>query len=172
MKQNRLTKIVSALLALLMVCLSYVPVFADQVIVTVIDFLSDFNYFATLLETGHELKSGNFEVMSLGKSGMLVKAIYNGCEILSIHTDANIEIVTSVSCTMSTGVKGSSLYVNDFWDLLTVVMLACGMETDSVISALKEFSDLGIGSSVTYDGLTITCEETVMGGLSFEIERK
>ena len=145
---------------------------AENTITTVAKFVSNFNLYATLLETGHELKSGNFEVMYLGKSGMLVKAIYNGCEILSIHTDANIEIVTSVSCTMSTGVKGSSLYVNDFWDLLTVVMLACGMETDSVISALKEFLDLGIGSSVTYDGLTITCEETVMGGLSFEIERK
>lgn len=145
---------------------------AENTITTVAKFVSNFNLYATLLETGHELKSGNFEVMSLGKSGMLVKAIYNGCEILSIHTDANIVIVTSVSCTMSTGVKGSSLYVDDFWDLLTVVMLACGMETDSVISALKEFSDLGIGSSVTYDGLTITCDETVMGGLSFKIERK
>ncbi len=162
-----------AFVLVVVLSLSVLPfAMAENTITTVAKFVSNFNLYATLLETGHELKSGNFEVMSLGKSGMLVKAIYNRCEILSIHTDANIVIVTSVSCTMSTGVKGSSLYVDDFWDLLMVVMLACGMETDSVISALKEFSDLGIGSSVTYDGLTITCEETVMGGLSFKIERK
>ena len=51
-------------------------------------------------------------------------------------------------------------------------MLACGMETDSVSSVLSTFQSQGIGTSLTYNGLTVTFAETVANSLSFKIERE
>lgn len=107
-------KFACATLALLIVCVTTISVFADEAIVTIVDFLSEFNYYASLIETRCELKLGDFDVMSLGKSGMLMKAVYNGCEILSITTDKNLEYVSKVTCTITTIVKDSANYAEDF----------------------------------------------------------
>lgn len=169
-------KMVSVILIMVVLGIIHCPVFAAaSELVSIDDFLLTFNYCAALSHYGHELSTDNTEI-SRFSNHVLLKAVYNGCEILSLNLNPDSTKVMSVKCTYSMSVPGSSKYSDDFLCLLTETLSACGMNTNSIADVysnlgLNSQTSIGDSGDVTVSGIRVSYEVTKTYGLSIEIKR-
>ncbi len=153
-------------------CCLFASAVADKVIVSVEDFVNLFNMYAGLTNTGHGLTDDSMDTMSAGHGVTLIKAIFNGCEVLTLTSDPFCKNVTEVICSFVVGVPGSDAYASDFIVMSIKAMLACGMDSDDVSSAMDTFDKRGVGSTVDIGGFVISFEQPDSSSMLFRIVKK
>ena len=139
------------------------------------DFLLKFNFCAALLNSGHVLSTENSEISRLSET-VLLKTIFNGCEVLSLNLTPDSKEVITVHCSWSISIPGSSKYSDDFIYLLMESLNACGMEADTISDVLLKLGgqdayNIGDSNDVTINGIKVRYEVTSATGVSFTIER-
>lgn len=148
----------------------------NKSIVDLDTFLYTFNFYGALIGSGHTFRLNDTDEISKISDGILIKKIFNGCEILSLMADKSMTNITSIHCTLSTRTRGSEKYYDNFALLLSEVLLSVGMDDESAASALDKLSNAGafkVGDSgkTTVNGLTISYNISSTMGLSFVIEK-
>ncbi len=139
------------------------------------DFLQSFNLYAAISNLGHTMTTDSAEISRFSDSVML-KTVFNGCEILSLDLTSDSEEVIEIHCTFSTSIPGASKYQDDFIYLLMEVLAACGMETNSIADLFTEIgvkNEFNIGDSgeAIADGIKVSYSVSTGIGLSFIIEK-
>ena len=139
------------------------------------DFLFSFNFCAASLGTGHALSTEEVEISRFSDS-VLLKTVFNGCEVLSLNMTPDSKEVTTIHCTWSTSVPGSTKYADDFVYLLMEVLNACGMKTGDISEVLMELGaknafNVGDSNAVIVDGIKVKYDVTSYTGVEFVIER-
>lgn len=145
------------------------------ILISTEDFLFSFNFCATSLGTGHALSPEKAEISRFSDS-VLLKTVFNGCEVLSLNLTPNSKKVTAIHCTWSTSVPGSAKYADDFVYLLMEVLNACGMKTSDISDVLMELGaknafNVGDSNAVIVDGIKVKYDVTSYTGVEFVIER-
>lgn len=148
---------------------------SDMRLTTTEDFLTEFNAGAALMETGHALYVDSAETSRFSDS-VLMKTVFNNCEILSLNLSADSNDVMSVKCTHSLIVPGASAYDDDFVYLLIEAMYGCGIDADSILDVLSdtgffEHHSIGDSGEATMQDIKISYEVTSVFGVSFTIEK-
>lgn len=167
-------RLISVSLTLVLLVASALPALASNaVLIDTESFLLNFNLYALLAETGHELSVEGAEEISTLNDGVLFKTIFNGCEILSLTLTADAKNVVSVHCTWVPYMSGASRYSDDYAALLLEALAACGMDADQITEALSFLGD-GLQEEVSGEkvmqGMRITYENGALG-VSVSIER-
>lgn len=176
--KKRIINITAFVLALCFFMFPIYPINAyayNTNLISMQDFIYGFNMYDALFNIGHEISTDDVEISKLSDI-LLVKKIYNGCEILSLLVSPNTYEVNSVHCTLSTLTPKSDQYVDDFMVLLMEVLLACGMKTDSISDAITKLGaegsfSIGDNGQVIVDGIRISYEVTRTIGVSFVIDK-
>jgi len=145
------------------------------ILISTEDFLFNFNFCATSLGTGHALSPENAEISRFSDS-VLLKTVFNRCEVLSLNLTSDSKKVTAIHCTWSTSVPGSANYADDFIYLLMEVLNACGMKTGDISDVLIELGaknafNVGDSNAVIVDDIKVKYDVTSYTGVEFVIER-
>lgn len=169
-------KLLSIVLLLVITCASVCYAFASgETLISVEDFALNFSFYDSFLGLDHKLADEPDELSRLTDS-ILMKYVFNNCEILSLIITPDAKQVQSIRCTLDTNAPGASSYAEDFTYMFMVVLCTCGMSTDSVQEVITEIGDnstFAVGTSVetVVDGIRVGLDVTSYAGVTFSIDK-